>query len=309
MSNGRRGPWYLITGVLMGLLLGFGYARVVQPVQVSETSPASLMDTFKDQYRMQIARAYAATGDFSRAQARLTLLGDVDPQRALEAQAQRALAEGASMEDVRALGSLASIASTAPLGVPTAAPLTEFPTLTALPTETLTPTPTVTLVDTLTPFPTDTATPRPTETISITTVLTGTDTTPDATPTRTPTLRPSVTPTPTPGQPYVLKTRRTLCIADTPTPLIIVRAQNAAGSGVPGVEIIINWENNEERFFTGLKPELGLGYADFAMQEGVNYQLRLADAGQLLTNLSTAPCTAETGTRAQQSIEVIFEQP
>jgi len=65
---------------------------------------------------------------------------------------------------------------------------------------------------------------------------------------------------------------------------------------VPGIEIIVVWDAGEDHFFTGLKPELGQGYADFTMTEGVSYTLRLADSGQLVTDLSTHPCEQPDGT-------------
>ncbi|MBI1865988.1 MAG: HD-GYP domain-containing protein, partial [Nitrospirae bacterium] len=43
------------------------------------------------------------------------------------------------------------------------------------------------------------------------------------------------------------------------------------------IEIVVVWDAGEDHFFTGLKPELGQGYADFTMTEGVSYTLRLAE--------------------------------
>ncbi|NIW47254.1 MAG: hypothetical protein GWN30_21650, partial [Gammaproteobacteria bacterium] len=50
---------------------------------------------------------------------------------------------------------------------------------------------------------------------------------------------------------------------------------------VPGVEINIRWENNQESFYTGLKPEFGVGYADYIMTPGIVYTLQVADGGEV----------------------------
>ncbi|NUM45172.1 MAG: hypothetical protein HUU38_10740, partial [Anaerolineales bacterium] len=159
----RAFPWYLLTGLILGGALGLAISWLIAPTQYVDTNPASLQDEFKDQYRVQIAVAYAANGDLARAQARLALLNDPAIADTLAAQAQRALAAGAPSEEVRALAQLAAVADAPPASVPTAAPLTQFPTFTPLPTETPTPLPTATLPDTATPSvtppPSDTETP------------------------------------------------------------------------------------------------------------------------------------------------------
>ncbi len=71
-------PWYLITGLVLGFLLGLLYAWWVNPVVYSNTEPATLRADFKDNYRLTIAQAYAASGDLDRAESRLALLQDED---------------------------------------------------------------------------------------------------------------------------------------------------------------------------------------------------------------------------------------
>ncbi|MBG0788108.1 MAG: hypothetical protein H0S79_23730 [Anaerolineaceae bacterium] len=100
-------PWYLITGLVLGFLLGLLYAWWVNPVVYSNTEPATLRADFKDNYRLTIAQAYAASGDLDRAESRLALLRDDDAIFILGSQAQQALAAGFS-EDARALALLAS---------------------------------------------------------------------------------------------------------------------------------------------------------------------------------------------------------
>jgi hypothetical protein len=103
----ERGPWYLLTGLLIGLAFGLAYAWVLSPREYIDNSPASLRADFKDRYRALIAAAYAANGNLPRAQSRLALLRDADTNRVLAEQAQRSLAEGRDPHEAQALGLLA----------------------------------------------------------------------------------------------------------------------------------------------------------------------------------------------------------
>lgn len=127
MSTGmdeQRGPWYLLTGLIIGLVLGLVYAWWIQPVEYIDTPPSSLRSDYKDQYRLMIAYAYAANPDGVRALERLKLLRDEDPQRALTEQAQRIIAKEGSESDARALSSLASALQQNPelMATPTSIP-------------------------------------------------------------------------------------------------------------------------------------------------------------------------------------------
>jgi len=125
-----------------------------------------------------------------------------------------------------------------------------------------------------------------------------------------PTPLPSSTPrpTPTPGAPFSLASQEQVCNPLLAAPLIQVEVSDAAEGGVPGVEIVVVWDAGQDHFFTGLKPELGQGYADFTMTEGVSYTLRLADSGQLVTDLSTHPCERPDGIPYLGSWLIHFQQ-
>lgn len=107
MNKDERGNWYLLTGVVLGIILGILFAWVISPVEYVDTAPESLKDEFKDQYRVLIASAYVANGDLVRAKARLGLLGEADTYLVVAEQAQQMLAEGGSVEEAQALGRLA----------------------------------------------------------------------------------------------------------------------------------------------------------------------------------------------------------
>ncbi len=103
----KQGGWYLLTGVMLGLILGLIYAWLMDPVVYESTLPSDLAEVHKDAYRCMIAQAFTATGNLERTALRLAVLADEDPYFALGKQAQRALAEGKPKE-ARALALLAS---------------------------------------------------------------------------------------------------------------------------------------------------------------------------------------------------------
>jgi hypothetical protein len=78
-------------------------------------------------------------------------------------------------------------------------------------------------------------------------------------------------------------------------PLIQVEALNAFSQPTPGILVIITWDGGEERFYTGLIPEKGPGYADFTPQPGAVYTLRLGDGGEVVSGLSAADCESTSG--------------
>ncbi len=300
----ERGPWYLATGLILGLALGLVYAWVLFPVRFIDNAPSAMREDFKDQYRALIAIAYAANGDIGRAQARLALLGDPDVFRALSAQAQQALSAGGAPNEARALSELAAAVRQAPV-----LPATAYP---GPPSSTPDPGASTQTAD-LSPSPTLEETVGASQTAA--TAAEGTVQTPDPTrrPTRTPTPTrtplPTRTPTATPGLPYVLQDRTQVCDPALPEALLQVVTLDADGNQVPGVELQVTWPAGEENFFTGLKPEIGIGYADFDMEPGVDYTLGIPEGGETVEGLSPEECSAESGERYWGGWLVIFEQP
>ena len=106
-SHPKQGPWYLITGLVIGLLLGLAYTCLLNPVIYENSRPASLSEADQDIYRATITRVYAETGHLERAISRLSLLEDENPVFSLGAQAQQALADENNTE-AYALALLAS---------------------------------------------------------------------------------------------------------------------------------------------------------------------------------------------------------
>jgi len=281
----RRFLWEWLIALILGFGLGLAYAWVISPIQYVDASPLALRNDFKDHFRSAIAAAFASNGDLERARTRLSLLGDPDPAQALTAQAQRMLAGGDSLDTVQQVALLASALQ----GEVVANPPTEMPTNSPEPTgqtaapETFTPE-----VSQPTIEPESTSTPVP--------VLT-------------PTLRSTRTPTPTLGAPYQLVGQDTVCDPVLAEGLLQIVVINATRKQIPGVEIIITWNSGEEHIFTGLKPELGHGYADYLMKPDVLYSIRMADGGTPASGISAPTCTANDDNSYPGGIRVIFQQP
>jgi len=295
MRRDERGPWYLLTGVVLGFAMSLLYTWLFSPVKYIDTAPGLLRADFKDQYRALIAAAYVADKDLARAQVRLKLLSDPDVVRALTIQAQSALAQGRPDTEVRALGVLALALSQGVTPVATTAQATV--TLTATPMSTISPTPVVAW--------------SATSAVLSGTITHGTTSPASSlrTPLPTPTPLPTRTQTPTPGAPFVLKDLKQVCDTHLAQPLIQVETRDAANQPVPGVEVIVSWDGGENHFFTGLKSELSLGYADFTMTPGVKYALRLAEGGQPVPDLTSTECAQGVMDRYWGSLKLVFVQP
>lgn len=280
-----RLPWHLLIGLVVGIGLGLLYSWVISPVSYLDTPPALLRSGFKDQFRAVIAAAYLSTGDIGRAQVRLALLGDPDPAQSLAMQAQKTLAEGGSPDIVQALALLAAAIKQEETTTPVTTnanftpqfPLNETPPIIA--TEP---------VINSSPFPQETHKPAP--------LLS-------------PTPRPTRTSIPTIGVPYVLTAHDSICDPLLPEGLLQVTISDAANKQVPGMEIIITWDDGEEFFFTGFKPEIGNGYADYVMSPGVIYTLYLAAGSDPVPNLRAPSCHAENGDPYWGGLVIEFRQP
>jgi hypothetical protein len=118
--------------------------------------------------------------------------------------------------------------------------------------------------------------------------------------------RPTHLSTSTPGAPFELANQSPFCEPNQPG-LLQVSVQDSNGKPVAGVELVITWLGGEEHFFTGLKPELGNGYADFAMTSNVEYALS-TNNGPRVTGLVSSACTAPDGSSYPGGIRLEFKQ-
>ena len=278
----RKGNWYLFTGLVIGILTGLIISWVVAPVKFVDTDPATLRADFKDEFRSQISSAFYATNNLERAKSRLDLLDDTDVIQALTKQAQNLLDNGDPTNKAYLLAFLTSA-------------------LKQNSSESLD-----SITENISTASTTTSTTNPTRTMAVTT-----DGTPSKQPEiiNTPTLRPSGTPSPTPGAPFVLMKNQVICDSPEKSLLLQVEIKNKNGQPIPGAEIIIIWSGGEEHFFTGLKPDIGDGYADYVMTPEVVYTIQLAKGGAAVPNLTAPSCSTEGGVTKWGSIRLVFQHP
>lgn len=282
---------HLLLALLAGLGLGLGYSWLIAPSHYTDATPSILRADFKADYRAVVAAAYASNHDLARARSRLAELKDPDPVQALSAQAQQMLAAGESFEDVRLVAQLASDikqgeASFSLPDTPTEIVVTELPA---------TQTPLVAETPIVTPIGQVTFTP--TQVVETPFVFTS------------PTPRPTYTPAPPPGKPFALVGQDTVCDTTLPQGLLQVMFLDSRRRQVAGVEVTVTWDNGEDSFFTGFKPELGDGYADFQMEAGITYSVRVVESGTTVPNVSIPSCTDSNGQPYLGGLLLTFQQP
>jgi hypothetical protein len=278
--------WELLIALAAGFGAGLLYAWVIAPVRYVDTTPDSLRADFKDQFRTAIAASYAANHNLDRARARLALLGDAEPAEVLTAQAQRMLAAGESFDVVQQVAALATDLQSGTVSfVPSTAnnPGPGIPSA-AIPTSGIqSPAPAVE-----TPTPESTSTPAVYDT---------------------PTPRPTRTPVPTAGAPFQLAGRDDICNPNLTGGLMQITVVDRRGHQLPGIEIIITWSGGEEHFFTGLKPEIANGYADYVMQAGLTYTVRAGESGSPVPDLVAPVCPDTNGQTYTGGLHLTFQQP
>ena len=284
----KRFPWEWLIAIIAGFALGLFYAWVISPVRYTDTIPNTLRADFKDQFRIAIAASYASTHDLGRAKARLALLGDSDSSQALTAQSQRMLAAGESIEVVQ---QVAQLAANLQGGVMQIQPSVTAATTTSQ----IIVSPTVAVIGAATDastVPVESPTTQSTPAIIFT-----------------PTPRPTHTPIPTPGAPYVLVAQDNICNPNLTDGLMQITVVDKHNRQIPGVEIIITWSSGEEHIFTGLKPDIANGYADYIMQAGVSYTVRVGESGTPAPNLTAPSCTDSGGQTFTGGLHLSFQQP
>ena len=310
----QRGSWYLLTGVILGLGLGLLYAWVISPARVTNVVPKNLAPAHKDGYRVAIASAYLATGDLSRAKARLELLQDENLPRLLAAQSQRYLAEGRPYIEAEALAALAAALEQNNDSDPEPVTATEAnpspSTASPSPTEKATLTPSEAVSSSVTESSaSESETPGPSETPKPTATRTASPSpTPSDTPEVTFTPVPTRTLTPTLLPPLVFSDQSLVCDPLLEEAQLQIYVSDKNGRGIAGVEVIIQEDGIEEHFFTGLKPDIDQGYADYAMEPGVDYSLQIGKGGEAIS--ITAPeCSQDHGEHYWGSWRLTFTTP
>lgn len=251
--------WILI-GLVIGLAGSLYYAWIVSPVVYTDAVPARFSDEFKREYIVLVSQSYALTGNWEQAEQRLQALNDPEPAELVAALLDEAIRSGEPNRVIRNLAVVAQqlgVENTAVsrFGPDTGATVTPTPTPTPVPPE-ATITATATPRPTNTPFPTSTATSRPS-----------------------PTAQPN----------YRLLDQQRVC-TDEDALRIEVVTLDAFLNPLPGVQVQVEWQGGQDRFFTGFKPDIGPGYGDFTMSPEVSYTVFLADGSTEVSGLRIEPC-------------------
>ncbi len=272
-----------LLALAMGVGVGLLYSWVISPVQYTDTGPNTLRADYQAGYAQLAARAFAVDGNLGRARTRLGLLGWADPAQTTAALAQQLVAEDADARQIAAVSDLAIALA----GGPTATRAGPPPNQTQVAD--------VTATAATAPRPTASATPQPTNTVI---------------PSITPQLLPTRTPTATPQGAFDFKGRQLVCDPALGQPLIQVQTENAGTVPVPGVEVVVTWDGGFDHFYTGLKPEQGLGYGDFTMTPGIEYTVHLAESPSLtVEGITVENCGDGGGGTFPGAWLLVFRQP
>ena len=94
-----------------------------------------------------------------------------------------------------------------------------------------------------------------------------------------------------------------------PAGLLQVIVLDRTAAPFPGIEITITWNGGEERFFTGLQPEISIGYADFLMSLNTSYAVQVARIGAPVTGIGAPSCPGSGGSTFIGGLELTFQEP
>lgn len=130
-------------------------------------------------------------------------------------------------------------------------------------------------------------------------------------PTAAPSPRPSSTPapSPTPGAPFQLDSRVQDCEDPAPEPRLQVVILDSSGEGVPNMLVRVIWDEGQDQFFTGLKPDRGIGFGDFTLAADTEYTVQLAESDVIVTGVRAEACAGSAGDARLGSWVLTFVQP
>ncbi|HYO88397.1 MAG TPA: hypothetical protein VER79_07095 [Candidatus Limnocylindrales bacterium] len=286
----RRGiaPIVLILGLIVGVAAGLIIAWVIAPVQQIDISPSQLNEADQTRYLEAIALAYAQDGNLDQAVRRLVELRlSGDPIQVM-ADTACTLATSGYVNSTSGLRSVQAMVSFYQLQgrVGCADDVIKVQALDSTQVVELT-LPTATL--TLAPPATKTATPEGNLLETATSVA------------------PLIQATPLPAQ-FELANVATSCSAGRPGVIEVLVYEANGSTGIPGQQVRVRWNGQDNLFVTGLQPDRGPGFADFVMEEGQSYLVDLPGQSPVVQPaLAASPCTdPTTGERSIITYRVSF---
>lgn len=242
-------------GALAGILLGFGLGLAIawsfEPALFFGAAPADLRSEAKDDYLRMIASSYRVDGDMARAMQRVDALRLGQPEASVSSMVRREPAPATQQALIHLSLDMRQLSV-------------------ALARPTFTPRPTKTRV---------TAEGRITPIVQVVTPLP-----PIILPSYSGSPEPTILPptyAPNPNAPlFLARSRVPMGCNDTGGEGIFeFEVVGEDGSPLPGIGIEVDGVGGVETLYTGLKPERGLGYADFKAPPGV-YNVRLVQGGR-----------------------------
>jgi hypothetical protein len=279
--------WGLILGLALGISGALAYTWVINPVVEYNTEPWQLKAEDRAHYMVAIALGFAGDSDLNRAVERLlTLQGRTGSSDIFQQAADAAcrLASTGYVDSNSGLNAIRSLMTFYQLQGRTGCADTLIPASGALPTPRVE-------IDAATPTlpPPATKTPTPVSAVGAS-----------------PTPPRVIVPTSVPQRDFVLANVATFCDARL-SGIIEVFVQDFGGVGIAGMPVRVRWNDGEDVFYTGLKPERGPAYADFTMEPGRGYILDMPGlADPSAQQLVAASCTTDSGQQAVVSYRAVF---
>ncbi len=286
IRTGSGLSWFaLILGIGLGITVGLIYTWQIDPVIERNTSPWQLSAQAREDYVVAVALSYAHNNDLPLAFNRLRALRPDQNVWAMVADIacdRKKQGKTVTNGDIRVIRALVQLYK--PQGA-TGCADDSYPT----------PAPVIV----------STAPPEASPTPSLTPPFTKTPTPPIPTPT--PYQAPIATSTPSTGT-FALGRLQSFCDPAS-NGVIEVRVYDRLGEGMPGIPVEVTWSGNQsDTFYTGLKPERELGYADFDMTSGRSYSVSIPGLRGTAPVVDASPCEADDGSTAVTSYWVNFQQ-
>lgn len=276
-------PYYLLTGLILGLALGFGITFLFFPVHYTNVPPETLQSVDKDQYRLMIASAFQANNDLGRAQARLGVLRENNLSEVLLQQAQRSQLRS----DAQLLLKLSQALQKTPVSENTAVFTPTSSSVSTQPAETKS----TNQTSEATSLPVRSATPQSTKQTS--------NPTPIVEPSQVSSLY----------VPFRLAEEKTICDPSFKDTLIQIEVIDKKEKPISNARVFVTWEGGQDVFYTGYFPEISMGYADFSMTPEISYSVRIGEIGEVVENILAPECSDDNGNQYWGSISLLFAEP
>jgi hypothetical protein len=282
----RRSPiafWALIIGLILGISGGLAYAWLINPVQETNTRPDQLQREDKSYYVVAIMLAFNYDSDLNLAVERLLAMNlGTDPIGEV-AEMACDLARTGYVDSTAGLRAVRAMRNFYQLQGRSGCADTIIPDPQSVPLE----------ITIEVPTPTQTLPPPPTKTASANI----------ASPTPSGLV---IVPTTPPQRTYEGFVFRTYCDVEL-SGTIEVRVRSGGNQGISGERVRVQWDGGSSNFVTGLKPERGVGYADFQMERDVSYIISiLGGSDPIAQTILANRCFTENGDEATTSYEIIF---